>query len=311
MKDFKVAILLATFNGELFLKTQISSIFSQNFKNWHLFIRDDGSTDRTINIIKDLENSCNKVTLLLDEKYGPTGSPAINFFRQLNLINLSDYDYVAFCDQDDIWMPDKIERAIHLIADSNYEGYSSDLIAFDLNKKKSYYMKKSGPIKGFDYLFQGASAGCTYLISSELAKLINSKVSSLLCNYPKTVSHDWICYAICRSYGHSWYLDEHASLFYRQHSINAYGAKPGILGKFSRLKIANNGWYFKHVLLYKDILNLSKDEIEILDAIQRFHLKDRIWLVMRSNLFRRQWSEALQLALFFIFSNKKHLSNRN
>ena len=100
-------ILLATYNGEKFLKEQINSLLDQSYKNWKLLIRDDMSTDCTMAILSDyISKYPDKIKLLKSNKrLGPCQS--FNY-----LLQKSDSDYVMFCDQDDIWLPEKIELSL-------------------------------------------------------------------------------------------------------------------------------------------------------------------------------------------------------
>ena len=120
----KIAILLATHNGEKYIKEQIDSIIKQKIRgNINLFISDDGSTDKTILIIKKLvKNTKIKIKKILHVNFK---NPFLNF---LNLIQNvpSSYNYYFFCDQDDIWLPNKLKISIKNI-DSGADLYISDL----------------------------------------------------------------------------------------------------------------------------------------------------------------------------------------
>lgn len=102
MESQKVQVLMSTYNGERFLQEQIESILNQSWKNLDILIRDDGSRDQTREILKDYSEKYSNVYIFLEENCGVARS----FFE---LLKKSDADYVAFCDQDDIWMEQKIE----------------------------------------------------------------------------------------------------------------------------------------------------------------------------------------------------------
>lgn len=106
----KIAILMATYNGGQFIKEQIDSIFAQTNKDWNLYIRDDGSSDLTIEIINGYCQKYSNITLLKDS-LGSLGCRD----QFLHLMNVVDADYYMFCDQDDMWVPDKIEKSLNLI----------------------------------------------------------------------------------------------------------------------------------------------------------------------------------------------------
>ena len=102
----QVDILLATYNGERFLDEQMHSLLSQSYTEWHLIIRDDGSTDNTLAIIQRYKKQYpNKITIL-EDNLANLGA-CRNFGR---ILEQSDADYAMFCDQDDVWLPKKIPR---------------------------------------------------------------------------------------------------------------------------------------------------------------------------------------------------------
>ena len=103
----KIAILMATYNGGLYLKEQIDSIINQSYNNWTLYIRDDGSTDNTISIIREYTQKDERIKIVEDEK--KHRGPAMSF---LFLTENVDSDLYMFCDQDDVWLEDKIKTTL-------------------------------------------------------------------------------------------------------------------------------------------------------------------------------------------------------
>ena len=106
----QIAILMATYNGGKYIREQIDSIVNQTFNNWHLYIRDDGSYDNTISIIKEYCKVYNNITLIHDA-LGTLGCRD-QFLYLLKIVNA---DYYMFCDQDDKWFYDKIEKSYKFI----------------------------------------------------------------------------------------------------------------------------------------------------------------------------------------------------
>ena len=132
----KVNILLATYNGSKHLKKQLDSLIAQTYPNINIYIRDDVSTDNTLDIINEYikNNSSNKNIILLDNK-GINLRPPRSFYQILT--ECDNADYYAFCDQDDIWHPDKIKWAVEelekkrdlqkpLVYFSSYDYYTDD-----------------------------------------------------------------------------------------------------------------------------------------------------------------------------------------
>ncbi len=291
----KIAILLATYNGAKYIEEQARSISSQVHQQWHVFVRDDGSTDQTLEILRSIIPQ-EQITVI-DPKLGIGGSPAKNFFSILDAIDLDNFAFIAFCDQDDIWSPRKLSRAVKCLEQATTDGYSSNLIPFDYTKKNAWWLSKSQPEKKFDYLFQGASAGCTYVLTNRAAKLVQARVKSILTAPPPRFSHDWTIYAICRSFGLGWYQDSEAHIFYRQHSANSFGALPSFGGLLARFELARSGWYRQHVTWLAGFLSGSSEEKDIVEKISRFTLIDRMWLVWNAGKFRRRPRDTFLFAL--------------
>jgi rhamnosyltransferase len=290
-----VAIIMATYNGAEFLRQQLESIRAQTHKAFKVFVRDDGSTDLTLDILREYSESTGWLTILSDD-LGPSRLPGLNFFRALKSIDLDSYDYVAFCDQDDVWMPDKIETALCRMEESGSGGYSSNLLAFDDQKSLAWYLRKDFPETAFDYMFQGGSAGCTYVIDRAAAKLVVEQVWERNVQLPAQFSHDWIIYAVCRSHGVKWCHDSAAKIMYRQHAVNSFSALPGVGGLLERLKLARSGWYRKNVLLVGAMLAKTAEESALLKKIERAALSDRLELASQSRKFRRRGRDAFFLA---------------
>ena len=101
----KIAILMATYNGKDYIGEQIDSLLAQSFTNWHLYIHDDGSTDGTDKVIHQYENRYPQHISILN--YPSQGGACGNFLSMLENVSA---DYYMFCDQDDVWLPEKIER---------------------------------------------------------------------------------------------------------------------------------------------------------------------------------------------------------
>ena len=139
----EVAVVISTYNGEKWIKDQLDSIINQTYKNIKIFVRDDGSKDGTLDILREYSN---KGQIILEE--GQNIGYIKSFFKVLE--NAKDFKYYAFCDQDDIWMDFKIERAVEalekkdnnkvLMYFSDYDYYDADM-----NFKEHFNGYKKGP----------------------------------------------------------------------------------------------------------------------------------------------------------------------
>ena len=102
-------ILISTYNGEEFIKMQLESIINQSYKNWKISIADDFSNDQTLKIIQEYSNKDKRINYYKNKK--KLGA-LISFYK---LLKKSNSDYVVFCDQDDIWVPNKLEKIFQYI----------------------------------------------------------------------------------------------------------------------------------------------------------------------------------------------------
>ena len=218
------------------------------------------------------------------------GEAAKNFYRLIKDVDFSNFDYISFSDQDDIWLPNKLFHAINVLKDNYLEAYSSDVIAFWEDGKEKL-LKKSFPQKKFDYYFESPGPGCTYLLKKDSAEIFKF---FLINNYNEVnaiSSHDWFIYAFFRSRNMSWLIDKNALMFYRQHNSNQVGINHGFTAYLKRLKMIKNGWYSSEV---KKIVNATS-----LDVNNSFDLSK--WFLIR-NFFqlRRRKRNAYALLLMIL-----------
>lgn len=220
-----VQVLLATYNGERFLREQIDSILRQTYAPVSILARDDGSTDATVGILMEYATEFPERFRVLEGP--PTGNAKWNFLR---LLEASTADYLAFADQDDVWAPDKIElemEAMRRLEHAHGSGLPllvfSDLRVVDqnLNTLKPSFWSSEGirpeNIGKFENLLaQNVVTGCTALINRPLAKLAQPMpVSSYM--------HDWWIALIASALGHARFLVA-PTVLYRQHDRNVLGA---------------------------------------------------------------------------------------
>ena len=297
---FKVAVILASFNGCEWIRAQIQSILGQLECDVKIFIRDDCSTDDTVNMIRSID-SHNQVNLI-DSKNLATKSACLNFFKIINEVDFSEFDFLALSDQDDIWFPEKLAEGIRFIKKNNADAYSSNLIAYDNNASKSWFIHKTAKQKAFDYLFQGASAGCTYILNADAIRVIKKSLVQSQYTFYGFESHDWIIYAICRSHGLRWVHDDRSFIAYRQHTRNVFGAKPGLAGLISRYQLVKSGWYRSHVVLLNNFITANKFELEVITSVERDGFINRFFLLKNIFSFRRDLKGCIYLALLILLN---------
>lgn len=274
MGSIKVAILLAAYNGMAWLEEQIASILCQRGVELSLYISIDPSTDGTEAWCADLAARHDCVTVLpTEERYG---GAARNFYRLIRDVDVAAFDFIAFSDQDDIWLPEKLKRAADILATGEYCAYSSNVTAF-WEDGRSVLLNKAQPQVTWDHLFEAAGPGCTYVLSGVLARHLKQ---SMLVNWPmlqQVTLHDWFCYAFARSHGYRWFIDPVPTLWYRQHDSNQVGANTGIATLMVRYKKIHSGWWFDQVRLIVRLMGLDSDPF-----VQRWSKLGRRDLLMLS-----------------------------
>jgi rhamnosyltransferase len=245
-KSKKCLVLLASYNGKDWIQDQIGSIFSQRNVEVYLQINDDCSSDDTIEVINGLSQYSDRINLSVNKL--PSGSAGQNFMSMFRNIDASTFDYVAFSDQDDFWLPDKISDSIDLLRKSGAWGISSSVKAFWPNGKTTI-LHQSLAIKRFDFLFEGGGQGCSFLLTQDLFNLVKNFCISNQDLTNNFYYHDWLVYLLCRTSNEKWIFNDAPSLMYRQHFNNDTGARSGVSAILSRVNLIRSGWYKDQILM--------------------------------------------------------------
>jgi len=249
----KVAVLMAVYNGALWVEDQIKSILSQQNVDVAVFVSVDVSSDSSEQLIKLLASTNPKINVLSHgEKFGGAGA---NFYRLVKDVNFEPFDYISFSDQDDVWIPTKLHRAVEVINSRNADAYSSNVTAFWPDGRE-ILIKKSYPQVSFDYLFEAAGPGCTYVLSNLLATEI--KLVLIDKSWTTAISlHDWFFYAYARVNRYHWIIDDFSGVLYRQHLFNQVGANVGLKAFRWRFEKLLSGWAFSQSLMIANAVGVS------------------------------------------------------
>lgn len=238
------AVLLSAYNGVKWIEEQVYSILNQEGVDVELFVSVDRSNDGTEVWVDALSKIDSRVVML---PYGPRfGGAGPNFYRLIKDVDLEKFDGVAFADQDDIWIKDKLLRSWFFINEKGFSVVSTDVVAFWPNGKRTL-IKKSFPQRKFDFFFEAAGPGCSYVFSkaamTEFKCFIERKYEFL----DAVELHDWLAYAYFRYNGFSWHIDNNPLVLYRQHDSNQMGSNSGFKAFFNRVSMFRNGWYRRQV----------------------------------------------------------------
>lgn len=263
----QIEILLATYNGESYITEQIDSIKAQSYENWTLSINDDGSADATKTIVKSIANDEQRINLksLSNTRHNAAG----NF---LALLADSSAPYIMFCDQDDVWHPDKIALEMNAMkaAEASY-GMDGPLLIFtdssitdkDLNVINPSHVStvpfKPDNITLAQLMVSNVAQGCSMLLNRPLVKkMLTHQLPDVF------IMHDYWAIVLAKIFGKVEFLPI-STLKYRQHESNAWGASKNAL-------TAKNG--IVHVLKDPTILKgwlskLSQDEKAFIPRAQK------------------------------------------
>lgn len=288
----QVAVLLAAYNGMSWIEEQLASILAQTGVHVSIFISVDTSTDGTESWCAEYALNHSHVTLL--PPAGPFRGAARNFFRLIRDVDFSTYDFVSFADQDDIWYPDKLKRAIARLRSDDIDGYSSNVVAFWPNGRRML-VNKAQPQVRWDYLFEAAGPGCTYVLKPALAAGFKKVIVDEWERVQEVALHDWFCYAYARSHGFKWLIDPVPGMDYRQHASNQIGVNNGLRSILSRWRLLSKGWWINQVKIIT-ILVGSPAEL-IVDLTNLTSSKQLMRLSIRSRGCRRRSSDQLKFAI--------------
>jgi len=250
----KIAVLLAAHNGICWLQSQLDSILNQQGVDVTIFVSVDKSNDGTEKWFDQLAVKDTRVEILPHGNY--FGSAAPNFFRLIRDVDFQLFDYVSLSDQDDIWYLDKLKRAVNQLSQQGADAYSSNVLAFWPCGKKRL-IQKSYTQQQWDYLFEAAGPGCTYVINKKLMLAIKNCVRLHSRDIQSINLHDWFCYAYARAHNYLWYIDPQPYVLYRQHNENQVGANNGLRAFAYRFNIISTGGGIKQSVLIAKIVGLN------------------------------------------------------
>jgi Glycosyl transferase family 2 len=225
----RIFILLSTHNGATYLRAQLESLMTQTHANWVLYWRDDGSTDATVTILTEFAETLgsSRCVRILE----PTQRlwPAASYMALLRAAApaLGASDSVAFVDQDDVWLPDKLARGVAAMTDADRNTptlYCARLMVVDASlqhiRETSIFPQRCGfPAS----LTQNIAAGCTIVLNRRAVALVAESMP------PSASPHDWWCYLLVTAAGGRVVVDDAVVALYRQHRGNHIGVPPSTM----------------------------------------------------------------------------------
>ncbi|MFZ3184680.1 MAG: glycosyltransferase family 2 protein [Pseudomonas sp.] len=257
--DNVVTILLATHNGEKYLAEQLESIIQQSYKHWKIVASDDGSTDNTLSILRDYQNKLGETRFVI--KHGPCQGFCANFMALARDPSL-DSAYFAFCDQDDRWHSNHLQRALSWLTDN--QGTTASLYCGRtrlVNKNGHYQGESTLRLRTPSFrnaLIQSLAGGNTMVFNTEARNLL------IATGDLPVVSHDWWIYMLVSGANGQIKYHRIPSIDYRQHGKNIVGSNVRFRDQFSRLMRMSEGqlkeWNNTNLESLSQCMNLLTNE---------------------------------------------------
>ena len=234
-----VAILMAVRNGARFLPAQLDSISAQEHRNWTLVVSDDGSRDGSSEIVSEFAQRGHRVICLDGPRQG-AGANFLSLVRRMQA-HVPATSWLAFADQDDVWLPDRLARGITALDSVHGPAlYCSRTWITDQGlKQRRVSPPRTKPLGFRNAMVQNVAAGNTILLNPAGARLASASAPVAGC----VVMHDWWIYQLLSGAGAQLVHDDCPTLLYRQHSGNEIGANDGARAKLHRLRQLLAGHY--------------------------------------------------------------------
>lgn len=247
MSAATVTILMATRNGGPYLEAQLASFLAQECSDWALWVSDDASTDGTR---ARLEAFCaahpQRTIRLLD---GPGRGAAANFLALLCHPDLPEAP-VALADQDDVWLPHRLSRALLVLATERslpmLYGSATWVTDADLGQRHLSRHRMPRPAFG-NALVQNVIGGNTMVLNPAALRLVRQASQGWVAAGRTVPHHDWWLYLVMTGAGAAIHIDPEPGLLYRQHDHNVMGASEGTRALWQRLRVAARGCYGKWI----------------------------------------------------------------
>ena len=304
----RVAILLATFNGAPWLREQLDSLLRQTHENWVLYWRDDGSEDGTLAILQEFSRCAGQGRCVrIEQPHGRLGATR-NFLALLRTVcdALDESDVVAFADQDDIWLPRKLERGMAALRRAPRDEpvvYCARQILVDDRLQRLCISDPLTRPAGFPAaLTQNVATGCTVMLNRAGARLVAA-------SRPSTGTlHDWWAYLLVTAAGGRLVQDEEPVVLYRQHAQNLIGAPATMTSRAVAAMRRGPALFMtilrEHIKALLDqpdlITDRARADLAQLDRALHSGTWQRLAVLRMPGLQRQTWPETLLFRCWFL-----------
>ena len=301
----RVAILLSTYNGEKFLAEQLASLQAQSFGDWVLYWRDDGSTDETRRIMSEFiaRRAAGRTVLVPgDGRVGASES----FLRLLRVAHADGCEFVAFADQDDVWLPEKVARGLAALGEMSAATpslYCARQVLVDAALRRIALSPVLQDPPAFPAaLTQNVATGCTVMLNRAGIALIAASRA------PGGTLHDWWCYLMVAAADGRAIFDPTPVVLYRQHGANMVGAPSSLLRRGRAALLRGPGSFMD---VFRQNVTALSNQSDLISSEARAQIAAitraldggvmRRSAVLRMRGLRRQtWLETMVFRLWFM-----------
>ncbi|PIO83028.1 hypothetical protein BSQ39_05295 [Loigolactobacillus backii] len=309
-----INICMSTYNGEQFIQKQIESIQNQDYMNWRLLVRDDGSNDDTIKIIKYYSSRDSRIHFMENSSLKHMGVKK-SFFA---LSFIQDADYYMFSDQDDIWKPSKISVTLHemnkhdqkrpLLVHTNYS-------VFNMNTNNARVSTNTYHNTNFKSLLLANNiTGCTCMFNKALRDMLMKDEIP----YNKIIMHDWWLAIVASNFGEVYFIDE-STIYYRQHANNVVGApRHNFLKKIGSRILGKDSFNIEGIAIqaeaFYSIYNMkmsgsNRHNCEIIaNLVVQWRPIHQLAKIVKNSLFMNSGLKNIQFMLYIFFPLKMRKS---
>jgi len=303
----RVAILLSTYDGERFLGEQLASLQEQTVRDWRLYWRDDGSEDATPRLMAEFISMLGPERAVVVPSEGRVGA-CESFLRLLRAARADGNDIVSFCDQDDVWLPEKLARGIAALQGTEAGTpalYCARQVLVDADLRRIALSAALRRVPRFPAaLAQNIATGCTLMLNRAAIELVAASRA------PGTTLHDWWCYLLVSAAGGALLFDATPVVLYRQHDGNMVGAPPWFWQR--GLAALRRGPHSFIDVLRRNVAALAEQPqlisaaareqvAAIADALDGGMLR-RLSVLRMPGLSRQTWSETMVFRLWFVLA---------
>ena len=294
-----VRLLLATWNGDRWLAELLASVATQEGVRVSTVASDDASTDGTPAILVAARDA-GELTLL-PTLAGRFGNANRNFLRLIRDTPVDDIEYFALADQDDLWLPGKLQRAVAVLRETGADAFSADVTAFWADGRRKRLVK-SRPQRRYDHVFESAGPGCTFVLRRSAFLQLQRWVIDHFEALQHAKVHDWLIYAYAREHGWRWIIDDQPLMLYRQHERNEAGANLGWRAAAARWRSVRDGRFRRDVLAIGAAAGVDAG---LCARVERLGWGDRLFLAAHVRQYRRSLLDCVLLAIVFLCMTRR------